>query len=136
MPRTKRSGLSVRSGLRSVAAWWRLRSLLDTVSLLGTNCFTADGSHPGVLAFLQSHNACAANARTSGSNHRRITVAKAQLLVTQLGGTRGQSGQSASVRVIELSTDGTTEPHVIVQNAALPSTFVDDEEFVICAEDR
>lgn len=109
-----------------------LKSLFDTISALGTNCFTADGSHPGIRAFLQSHNPCATNARTTGSNHRRITVAKAQLLVTQFGGSRGQSA-SATLRSIGLSTDGITDPDAIVQNAALPSTFVSDEEFVICA---
>lgn len=107
-----------------------LTTLFDTVSSLGTNCFTADGSHPGIRAFLQSHNPCAANARTAGSNHRQITVAKAQLLVTQFGGQRGQSA-SAQVRVMELSTDGVARPDTIVQNAALPTSFVDDEEFVI-----
>jgi hypothetical protein len=107
-----------------------LRSLFDTVSALGTNCFTADGSHPGIMAFLQSHNPCAANARTAGSNHRKITVAKGQLIVTGFGGSRGQSA-SANIRVIELSTDGVARPDAIVQNAALPSTFIDDEEFVI-----
>lgn len=107
-----------------------LRSIFDTVSPLGTNCFTADGTHPGIRSFLQSHNPCAANARTAGSNHRQITVAKAQLLVTQFGGTRGQSA-TANLRVVELSTDGVARPDAIVQNAALPGTFVDDEEFVI-----
>jgi hypothetical protein len=109
-----------------------LSTLFNTVSALGTNCFTADGSHPGIRAFLQSHNPCAANARTAGSNHRQITVAKAQLLVTQFGGSRGQSAP-ATIRVVELSTDGVARPDVIVQNAALPGTFIADEEFCITA---
>jgi hypothetical protein len=109
-----------------------LETLFGTLSALGTNCMTADGTHPGVRAFLQSHNACAANARTSGSNHRRITVAKSQILITQFGGTVGQSA-SAQVRVVELSTDGSASPEAIVNNAALPSSPVDDEEFVIMA---
>lgn len=109
-----------------------LGSLFDTLSVLGTNCMTADGSHPGVRAFLQSHNPCAANARTSGSNHRRITTASAQVIITQFGGSRGQSA-SASITSHGLSTDGATNPDAIVQNAALPGTFIDDEEFVIRA---
>lgn len=109
-----------------------LETLLDTISLLGTNCMGSDGTHPGVRAFLQSHNPCAANARTAGSNHRQITVAKSQVLVTGLGGSRGQSA-TANVRVIELSSDGSASPEAIVNNAALPTSFVADEEFVIGA---
>lgn len=109
-----------------------LKSLFDVISVLGTNCFTSDGTHPGIRAFLQSHNPCGANGRTSGSNHRRITTAKAHVIVTQFGGSRGQSA-TASVRSIGLSTDGVADPDAIVQNAALPSTFIADEEFVITA---
>lgn len=109
-----------------------IESLLETVSILGTNCFTDDGSHPGVKAFLQSHSACAANARTSGSNHRQILAAHGHLIVTQLGGQRGQSS-TAQIRFIELSDDGINPPDTIVQNAALPGTYVADEEFVIRA---
>jgi len=109
-----------------------IRTLLDTLSLLGTNCITDDGTHPGVRAFLQSHNACAPNARTAGSNHRRITVAKCQIIISSLGGSRGQSA-AAQVRVVELSSDGNAISHLIVNNAALPSTYIVDEEFVIGA---
>lgn len=107
-----------------------IKSLLDQVSMLGTNCITSDGTHPGVLAFMQSHNSCAANARTAGSGHQRLTVAKAHLLVTGLGGQKGQTVH-ANVRVINLSADGNTGPDTVVYNAALPSQFVSDEEFVI-----
>lgn len=109
-----------------------LEQILATLSLLGTNCMTADGSHPGVRAFMQSHSPCAANARTAGSNHRRLTFAKSHVLVTQIGGARGQSA-SANIRIIGLSTDGEADPEAFVNNADLPSTFVDDEEFVIGA---
>lgn len=112
------------------AAVAALKSLLDVVTVLGTNCITADGSHPGVRAFMQSHAPCVANARTAGSNHQRLTIAKAHLLVTSLGGQKGQTAY-ANVRVINLSTDGETDPDAVVYNAALPATFVKDEEFVI-----
>lgn len=107
-----------------------LGSLLSNFSLLGQNCITADETRPGVRAFLQSHNPCGTNARTSGSAHRRITIAKSHLIITQIGGSRGQSA-SAAVRVIGLSTDGETSPDAVVQNAALPGTYVADEEYVI-----
>lgn len=110
-----------------------IKTLLDTLSLFGTNCVITDGgTRPGVRAFLQSHNACAPNARTAGSNHRRITVARSQIIITGIGGSRGQSA-TAQVRVIQLSADGTAASHVIVNNAALPTTFIADEEFVIGA---
>lgn len=109
-----------------------IKTLLDTLSLFGTNCMTFDGTHPGVRAFLQSHNPCAANARTAGSAHRRITVERSQIIITGIGGSRGQSA-TAQVRVIQLSADGTAASHVIVNNAALPTTFIVDEEFVIGA---
>lgn len=112
------------------AAVAALKSLLDAVSPLGTNCITADGTHPGVRAYMQAHNSCAANARVAGSGHQRLTVAKAHLLVSSLGGQKGQTAY-AQVRVINLSTDGETDPDVLVNNAALPGTFVSDEEFVI-----
>ena len=108
-----------------------VRSVLDTLSLLGQNCMTAAEGLPGVQAFLQSHSPCAVNGRTAGSNHRRITVAKCHLLVTQVGGSRGSSA-TVQLRVVELSTDGQATPEAIVDNAALPSTFVADQEFVIC----
>ncbi|HMO84588.1 MAG TPA: hypothetical protein PKC18_06670, partial [Lacipirellulaceae bacterium] len=38
----------------------------------------------------------------------------------------------AQVRVVEMSTDGQASPEAIVNNVALPSTYVADEEFVIC----
>ncbi len=107
-----------------------LRSLLSTINLLTGSCFTADGGHPGIRAFLQSHNSCGTNARTSGSAHRRITVPKAHALVTQISGSRGQSAV-AQVRIIELSTDGEADPDAVVQNAALPGTYIANEEFCI-----
>lgn len=111
---------------------YALKSLFDLLSPFGTNCITSDGTRPGVRGFLQSHNPCAANARTSGSNHRRITQAAAQILISSFGGSRGQSAMAAVVSHA-LSTDGAADPEAIVQNAALPSTFIDDEEFVIRA---
>lgn len=113
--------------LASVAA---LQSLLDEVSLGGVNCITADGTRPGVRAFMQSHNACSPNGRDAGSAHQRVTIAIAQLMITQIGGQKQQTAY-ASVRVIEKSSDGDEDPDVIVYNAALPSPVIDDEEFVI-----
>lgn len=107
-----------------------LTSLFADVSILGQNCLTADGSHPGAKAFMQSHNACAANARTAGSNHQQVTVAKGHILVTGLGANRGATAYAA-VRLIELSTDGVTDPDAVVYNVAMPSTFTSDEEFVL-----
>lgn len=107
-----------------------ISTLMGALSALGTNCMTADGSHPGVQAFMESHNPCAANGRTAGSNHEKVTIASSQILITGLGGQVGQTAY-ANIRVVELSTDGEAEPHAIVFNVALPSSYVFDEAFVI-----
>lgn len=107
-----------------------LETLLGIVSLAGQNCLTADGSHPGAKAFMQSHNPCAANARTAGSNHQQVTVAKGHLLITEIGANKGDT-LYAKVRLIELSTDGEADPDAIVYNVALPSSPIVDEEFII-----
>lgn len=111
----------------SVAA---ISTLMGALSALGTNCMGSDGTHPGVMAFMQSHNPCAANGRTAGSNHQKVTIASSQIIITGLGGQVGQTAY-ANIRVVELSADGDAEPHAIVFNAALPSSFITDEAFVI-----
>lgn len=107
-----------------------LASLLDVVGINGANCITADGSHPGIRAFMQAHNACAANGRASGSGHQRVTVAKSHLVIGRLGGA-SQKTAYASIKVHELSADGDAACDAVVYNAALPGTIVDNEEFVI-----
>lgn len=111
-----------------------LKSLLAdaAVDIRTGLCITADETHPGVAGYMQSHAPCAANARTSGSAHMRVLAPKAHLVVTQLGGQRGQS-MSASVRALCLSaaTDGSDDPTSVAFNLALPGTFVHDEEFCI-----
>lgn len=107
-----------------------IKTLLDTLSLLGTNCMTDDGTHPGVMAYMQSHGECSANARTAGATHQKVTIAKSHVLIPTLGGQRGATAY-ANVRVIELGEDAETEPHAVVYNVALPATFIKDEEFVI-----
>jgi hypothetical protein len=101
----------------SIAA---LETLTGLVSLLGQNCLTA-GSNPGARAFMQSHSECAANARSAGSTHQQVTVAKAHLIITGIGANRGATAY-AKLRLIELSTDGEAVPDAIVYNAALPGT--------------
>jgi hypothetical protein len=110
----------------SVAA---LSTLLGLVNLTGQNCLTA-GANVGAAAFMQGHSVCAANSRVSGSTNQKVTVAKGQVLITSIGGNRGATVY-AKVRLIELSTDGSTDPDAIVYNVALPSSPVIDEEFVI-----
>jgi hypothetical protein len=107
-----------------------IETLTGIVSLLGQNCLTADGTHPGAKAFLQAHNVCAANARASGSGHQQVLVAKAHLVITGVGASRGATAY-AKIRLIELSTDGETAPDAITYNVALPSSPIIDEEFII-----
>jgi hypothetical protein len=110
----------------SIAA---IETLTGLVSVLGQNCLTA-GSNPGARAFMQSHNPCATNGRTAGSAHQQVTIAKAHLIITSVGGNRGATAY-AKLRVIELSTDGEAAPDAIVYNAALPGSPIVDEEFII-----
>ncbi|MGD9632543.1 MAG: hypothetical protein AB7G28_22780 [Pirellulales bacterium] len=107
-----------------------LESLTDNVPIAAVKCITADGSHPGVRIFGQLHDPCGTAGRASGSVHLRITLAKCWLAIQRIAGTVGQSAV-ATVRIIGGSTDGSADPDDQAYNAALPTTFIANEEFVI-----
>jgi hypothetical protein len=111
-----------------------IASILDTIAFLTGRCLDGDvtGDPPGFDAFMQAHDPCGTNARTAGSTHARMRGRKSHVIVTSLSGTKGQSAVAA-IHVYALTIDGATAPTSVVYNAALPASYILDEEFVIGA---
>lgn len=109
-----------------------LDSLLGFAPLLTPFCIAADGGHPGVVGFMEAHDACGTDGRSSGSTHMSVTSQLAKMIITRLEGRTGQSAW-ATVRIICLSVDPEDRPTVVVFNAALPTGLILDEEFTIDA---
>lgn len=107
-----------------------LRSMLDNVSSLLGKCVTSDGSHPGVVAYMQKHDQCGTNGRASGSNHMSRTVGLGHLFIESISGSRGGLVM-VSGRVHGITSDGLVNPVTTGLAAALPTGVVNNEVYGI-----
>jgi len=109
-----------------VATWETesIKKVLANVGILG-KCVTSDGTHPGVQAFCQKHDSCAATGRTAGSTHKRTTFGSGHIVLSNVTGNSGAKAV-ANMMMHATSSDGSTAPQVDVYNVALPAQPTDD----------
>lgn len=102
-----------------------IRSLLDTVGVTG-KCIDSDGTHPGVVAFGESHNNCSSTARGGAGTHLSLTAGQGHLSLTGLSASAGSFVQATGI-VYGVTADGDTYPFTPAYNANLPASRIVDE---------
>lgn len=105
------------------------KAIEAALGLVGMSGLTiaADGSHPGLVLYGQKQ--ADGSSRGSGSVHRSFTIKKGVIIPTQI--SIDHQGD-AELDLLALPTwDGTNNPVIISDTAALPTAPTDDERFTL-----
>jgi len=108
-------------------ASYALATILNNVALAG-KVVASDGTHPGIVAYAQSHDAAQANARGASGTHLSLTWGQGLLSIDRITCEKGGLAE-ISLTMRGTTPDGDTAPVVVAYNASLPASPVINEIF-------